>query len=57
MFAFPNDVSVVSSDERPKTQWHGFAMTNGDSSKLYGITMVVWMPLNAEAAEGLERQC
>jgi hypothetical protein len=32
-------------------------MTNGDSSKLYGITMVVWMPLNAEAAEGLERQC
>ncbi|KAJ4403587.1 hypothetical protein N0V91_006463 [Didymella pomorum] len=57
MFAFPNDVSVVSSDERPKTQWHGFAMTNGDSSKLYGITMVVWLPLNATAAEGLERQC
>ena len=57
MFAFPNDVSVVSSDERPKTQWHGFAMTNGDSSKLYGITIVVWLPLNATAAEGLERQC
>ncbi|KAF9693458.1 hypothetical protein EKO04_008504 [Ascochyta lentis] len=57
MFAFPNDVSVVSSDERPKTQWHGFAMTNGDSSKLYGITMVVWLPLNATAAEELERQC
>lgn len=57
MFAFPNDVSVVSSDERPKTQWHGFAMTNGDSSKLYGITMVVWLPLNAAAAEGLEGQC
>lgn len=57
MFAFPNDVSVVSSDERPKTQWHGFAMTNGDSSKLYGITMVVWLPLNSTAAEGLEHQC
>ena len=57
MFAFPNDVSVVSSDERPKTQWHGFAMTNGDSSKLYGICLIVWLPLNASAAEGLERQC
>lgn len=57
MFAFPNDVTVVSSDERPKTGWHGFAMTNGDSSKLYGICMIVWQPLNADAAEGLERQC
>ncbi|KAL5120129.1 hypothetical protein ACEQ8H_001954 [Pleosporales sp. CAS-2024a] len=57
MFAFPNDVSVVSSDERPKTQWHGFAMTGGDNCKLYGICVVVWLPLNASAAEGLERQC
>jgi hypothetical protein len=57
MFAFPNDVSVVSSDERPKTQWHGFAMTGGDSNKLYGICVIVWLPLNATAAEGLERQC
>ncbi|KAF2736375.1 DENN-domain-containing protein [Polyplosphaeria fusca] len=57
MFAFPNDVNVVSSDERPKTTWHGFAMTNGDNSKLYGICMIVWTPLNAAASEGLERQC
>ena len=57
MFAFPNDVNVVSSDERPRTSWHGFAMTNGDNSKLYGICMIVWLPLNATAAEGLERQC
>lgn len=57
MFAFPNDVTVVSADERPKTGWHGFAMTNSDGSKLYGICMVVWQPLNADAAEGLERQC
>lgn len=57
MFAFPNDVNVVSSDERPKTTWHGFAMTNGDSSKLYGICLIVWLPLAAAAAEGLERQC
>jgi hypothetical protein len=57
MFAFPNDVNVVSSDERPKTTWHGFAMTNGDNSKLYGICLIVWLPLNVTAAEGLERQC
>ncbi|KAF2196154.1 dDENN domain-containing protein [Delitschia confertaspora ATCC 74209] len=57
MFAFPNDVNVVSSDERPKATWHGFAMTNGDGSKLYGICLIVWLPLNATAAEGLERQC
>jgi hypothetical protein len=57
MFAFPNDVNVVSSDERPKTTWHGFAMTNGDNSKLYGICLIVWLPLNPTAAEGLERQC
>jgi hypothetical protein len=57
MFAFPNDVNVVSSDERPKSTWHGFAMTNGDNSKLYGICLIVWLPLNATAAEGLERQC
>lgn len=57
MFAFPNDVNVVSADERPKSSWHGFAMTNGDNSKLYGICVVVWLPLNPTAAEGLERQC
>src|SRR5687768_16260294 len=57
MFAFPDYGSVVPSDERPKTTWHGLAMTNGDGSKLYGITLIVWLPLNAEAAERLERQC
>jgi len=24
MFAFPNDVNIVSSDERPRSTWHGF---------------------------------
>ncbi|OCK81141.1 dDENN domain-containing protein [Lepidopterella palustris CBS 459.81] len=57
MFAFPNDVNVVSSDERPKSTWHGFAMTNGDNSKLHGICLIIWLPLNSKAAEGLERQC
>lgn len=57
MFAFPNDVSVVSSDERPKATWHGFAMTNGDGSQLHGICVTIWLPLNHSASEELERQC
>ncbi|KAI9706298.1 MAG: hypothetical protein M1820_004873 [Bogoriella megaspora] len=57
MFAFPNDVSVVSADERPRATWHGFAMTNQDSSKLYGICLIVWIPLNPQAADELERRC
>ncbi|KAK8167980.1 dDENN domain protein [Phyllosticta citrichinensis] len=57
MFAFPNDVNVVSSDERPKSTWHGFAMTQGDGSKLYGICLIMWVPLNPVAAEQLEHQC
>lgn len=24
MFAFPNDVNIVSCDERPRSTWHGF---------------------------------
>lgn len=57
MFAFPNDVSVVSADERPASTWHGFSMTNQDNSKLHGICVVVWLPLNPQAAEELENRC
>jgi len=57
MFAFPNDVNIVSSDERPRSTWHGFAMTSGDNSRLYGICVIMWIPLNAQAAEELERRC
>jgi hypothetical protein len=57
MFAFPNDVSVVSSDERPRSTWHGFAMTNSDGSRLYSICVIVWLPLKETASQELERQC
>ncbi|KAI4287592.1 MAG: hypothetical protein L6R35_003145 [Caloplaca aegaea] len=57
MFAFPNDVRIVSADERPRSTWHGFAMTTGDNSRLYGICIVIWMPLNHEASQELERKC
>jgi hypothetical protein len=57
MFTFPNDVNVVSSDERPRSVWHGFAMTGADSKKLYGIVVTIWIPLNNAASDALERQC
>lgn len=57
MFAFPNDVTVVSADERPRSTWHGFAMTGGDGSRMHGVCVIMWTPLNAEASDNLEQQC
>lgn len=57
MFAFPNDVNIVSADERPRSTWHGFAMTGGDNARLYGICIIVWLPLNQRASEELELKC
>jgi hypothetical protein len=57
MFTFPNDVKVISSDERPKPTWHGFAMTNGEGSKLYGICIIIYIALGPEASQELEKQC
>lgn len=57
MFAFPNDINIVSADERPRSTWHGFAMTSDDNSKIYGITVIVWLPLNPDAAANVERRC
>ncbi|KAK2803988.1 hypothetical protein FQN50_006794 [Emmonsiellopsis sp. PD_5] len=57
MFAFPNDINIVSSDQRPRSTWHGFAMTTGDGSKLHGICVTIWIPLNHKTAEELEKRC
>jgi hypothetical protein len=57
MFAFPNDIQIVSSDERPRSTWHGFTMTSDDNSKLYGITIIVWTALGQETAEHVEKRC
>ncbi len=32
-------------------------MTNQDNTKLYGVCVTIWVPLNQSASEGLERQC
>ncbi|KAL1997938.1 hypothetical protein VTN02DRAFT_391 [Thermoascus thermophilus] len=57
MFAFPNDINIVSSDQRPRSTWHGFVMTAGDGSKLHGICIIIWIPLGQRAAEELEKRC
>lgn len=57
MFAFPNDIQVVSSDDRPRPTWHGFTMTSDDNSKIYGITVIIWIPLSVEVADQVEKKC
>ncbi|KAI1639363.1 dDENN domain-containing protein [Biscogniauxia mediterranea] len=57
MFAFPNDIQIVSSDERPRSTWHGFTMTSDDNSKIYGVTVIVWTAITMDMAEDIERRC
>ncbi|KKA28758.1 hypothetical protein TD95_004790 [Thielaviopsis punctulata] len=57
MFAFPNDIQIVSSDDRPRSTWHGFTMTGDDNAKIYGITVIIWTALSAEVAEQIEKRC
>ena len=57
MFAFPNDIQIVSSDDRPRSTWHGFAMTTENNAKIYGITVIVWIALEPGLAEEVEKRC
>ena len=57
MFAFPNDIQIVSSDDRPRSTWHGFTMTSDDNSKLYGMVIIVWTALSADLAGEIEAKC
>ncbi|KAI9815019.1 MAG: hypothetical protein M1827_002862 [Pycnora praestabilis] len=57
MFAFPNDINIVSADVRPRSTWHGFAMTSSDNSRLYAICLIMWMPMNPDAAAEVEERC
>ncbi|KAL9943442.1 hypothetical protein D7B24_007797 [Verticillium nonalfalfae] len=57
MFAFPNDIQIVSSDDRPRSTWHGFTMTSDDNSKIYGITIIIWTALTSDVAEEVEKRC
>ncbi len=57
MFAFPNDIQIVSSDDRPRSTWHGFTMTSDDNSKVYGIAITIWTVLKADTADEIEKCC
>ncbi|PHH50196.1 DENN domain-containing protein [Ceratocystis fimbriata CBS 114723] len=57
MFAFPNDIQIVSSDDRPRSTWHGFTMTGDDNAKIYGITVIIWTAVSSEIAEQIEKRC
>lgn len=56
MFAFPNDINVVSADTRPRSTWHGFSMTAADNSRLHAICVIVWTPMSPLTAEELEKR-
>ena len=57
MFAFPNDISIVSSDTRPRSTWHEFCMTAGDNTKIPAVCIIVYIPLKRETADELEQRC
>ncbi|ETN43311.1 uncharacterized protein HMPREF1541_02470 [Cyphellophora europaea CBS 101466] len=57
MFAFPNDINIVSSDSRPPSTWHEFCMTAGDNSKIPAICVIVYIPLKQNTADELEKRC
>lgn len=57
MFAFPNDIQIVSSDDRPRSTWHGFTMTSDNNAKIYGITIIIWTAVPSDIAEDIEMRC
>lgn len=57
MFAFPNDVRVVSADTKPRSTWHEFSMTAGDNSRLTGVCVTVWVPVSHQLTMDIEKKC
>ncbi|KIX04120.1 uncharacterized protein Z518_07673 [Rhinocladiella mackenziei CBS 650.93] len=57
MFAFPNDIKIVSADTKPKSTWHEFSMTAADNSRITAVSVTVWLPVNREIAIDLEKRC
>ncbi|KAL2434824.1 DENN domain-containing protein [Exophiala dermatitidis] len=57
MFAFPNDIRVISADSKPRSTWHEFSMTAADNSRLTGVCVTVWVPVSNHIAVDLEKKC
>jgi len=57
MFAFPNDVKILSSDSRPRSTWHEFSMTASDNSRLTAVCITIWIPVSRQISADLEKKC
>ncbi|KAK5087663.1 hypothetical protein LTR70_002980 [Exophiala xenobiotica] len=57
MFAFPNDIHIISSDTRPAAKWHEFFLTAADNSKTPAVCVIIWIPLDRKTADELEKRC
>lgn len=57
MFAFPNDIHIISSDTRPTTKWHEFFLTASDNSKRPAVCVIIWVPLDRKISDDIERKC
>lgn len=57
MFAFPDDITIISSDTRPRSTWHSFSMTGADNSRIPAVCLIIWIPVNRKAAEEIEKRC
>lgn len=57
MFAFPNDIHIISSDARPAAKWHEFFLTASDNSKRPAVCVIIWIPLDRKVADDLEKRC
>lgn len=57
MFAFPNDINIISSDSRPATKWHEFFLTASDNSKRPAVCVIIWIPLDRNVADDIEKRC
>ena len=57
MFAFPNDIHIISSDVRPAAKWHEFFLTAADNTKSPAVCVVIWIPLDRKASDALETKC
>lgn len=57
MFAFPDDISIALSDERPNATWHGFSLTRENGDHLHGVCIILYVPIARRVAENIERRC
>lgn len=57
MFSFPDDIMIRPGDDRPRSSWHGFSLTQGDGRLIYGMCIILWIPLRDEIADRIETRC